>query len=147
MGRWLSKTPKPRTVEMREWLKTEVGIAYKARHAAYMREWRRNHPDKRRAMSQRSYLKMRLETFEHYGGAYCRCCGEGQLVFLELDHINGGGGKHRREIDPEGKIGGNGFFWYLKKNGWPEGFQVLCRNCNWAKSHGGCPHQKDKPAE
>jgi hypothetical protein len=23
---------------------------------------------------------------------------------------------------------------------YPAGYQVLCFNCNWAKSHGGCPH-------
>jgi hypothetical protein len=28
---------------------------------------------------------------------------------------------------------GYGFYTWLKKNGFPEGLQVLCMNCNWVK--------------
>jgi hypothetical protein len=28
----------------------------------------------------------------------------------------------------------------VENNGMPDDFQVLCHNCNYAKSHGGCPH-------
>jgi len=42
-------------------------------------------------------------------------------------------------------VGGNGLPYWLKKNNWPEGFQVLCYNCNSAKRVDGiCPHQKNK---
>ena len=33
---------------------------------------------------------------------------------------------------------------WLEKNGFPSGFQTLCHNCNWAKSRGGCPHQRKR---
>lgn len=66
----------------------------------------------------------------------CSCCGEGVLTFLALDHIDGGGGRHRRET------GGGGFYLWLKKNGYPPGFRILCHNCNLGRQINGgmCPH-------
>lgn len=91
------------------------------------------------------HLYMRLSKraiFEHYGGnpPKCACCGETTLEFLTIDHVNGGGNKHRKEIG-----GGGNFYRWLVKNDFPEGFQVLCMNCNWAKGkYGECPHQKQQ---
>jgi len=80
----------------------------------------------------------KMMVYTHYGGnpPKCACCGETELVFLSIDHINGGGSKHRRKV-------GSGYllYYWLINNNYPEGFQILCRNCNWAKSHGGCPHK------
>jgi hypothetical protein len=77
---------------------------------------------------------LRLEVIAAYGGQ-CACCSESELVFLAIDHVGGGGNQHRREL-----AGKDLFYRWLKRNAWPAGFQVLCFNCNWAKSHGGCPH-------
>jgi hypothetical protein len=55
--------------------------------------------------------------------------------------MENGGNKHRRQI------GGCGYFYrWLRKNGFPPGFQVLCYNCNQGKALGGgvCPHQAGK---
>lgn len=85
------------------------------------------------------HLNRKKQVFEAYGGFKCACCGETEEVFLSIDHINGGGGKHRREI-------GNGLYGWLKKNNFPPGFQVLCMNCQRGKYICGiCPHQKNKP--
>jgi hypothetical protein len=86
-------------------------------------------------ISARFREKRRRQTIEHYGGC-CACCGETELVFLTMDHIDGGGTQHNKEIN------GAHLAQWLFKMGFPEGFQVLCFNCNWAKSHGGCPHQR-----
>ena len=76
----------------------------------------------------------RYEALQHYGGI-CRCCGEYESAFLALDHINGGGNAHRRLRK------GDRLCQWLKSHGWPEGYQVLCHNCNSAKSiYGYCPH-------
>ncbi len=38
--------------------------------------------------------------------------------------------------------GGSVLYSWLKKQGYPPGFQVLCHNCNLAKGYyGACPHQ------
>jgi len=76
------------------------------------------------------------ERRNHYGGK-CVCCGEDNYKFLVIDHINGGGRKHRKQIGS----GGYALIHWLDKNNYPEGFQVLCHNCNAAKAHyGSCPH-------
>ena len=70
---------------------------------------------------------------------YCKCCNEKEIKFLSLDHIYGGGTKERKLIACKG---GNSFYWYLKKLGYPEDYQVLCHNCNMAKGlYGKCPHE------
>lgn len=87
-----------------------------------------------RTKHQRNDIK--VQVFSHYGSA-CACCGESNLVFLALDHIHGGGSAHRRTL---GKYG-HAFYRWLIEQGLPEGYQVLCHNCNWAKAQGGCPHE------
>jgi hypothetical protein len=34
------------------------------------------------------------------------------------------------------------FYRWLITNNFPDDFQILCHNCNYAKSHGGCPHKR-----
>jgi len=73
--------------------------------------------------------------YNHYGRK-CACCGESNINFLTIDHINGDGTKHRKKI--HNKINN-----WLVKNNFPDGFQTLCFNCNWGKhiNHGICPHK------
>jgi hypothetical protein len=86
--------------------------------------------------------KLRKEVLDHYGGV-CACCGESQLEFLALDHKNGGGTKHRTELG----IRGQAMWSWVKREGFPELFQVLCHNCNQAKGYyGSCPHGKSTEA-
>lgn len=73
-------------------------------------------------------FQVKLEAFEHYGNAECAKCGCDNLDILEIDHVGGGGGKHRRELNMEG--GGYQFYLWLKREGYPKGFQVLCPSCN-----------------
>lgn len=83
------------------------------------------------------YINLKTEVLSHYGSV-CVCCGESILVFLVIDHINGGGTKQRKD----GLPGGSSLYRYLKNNNYPLGYQVLCHNCNWAKySIGKCPHK------
>jgi hypothetical protein len=93
----------------------------------------------RRAKARAASKRIRDACLEAYGGK-CACCGESRPEFLAIDHINGGGGKHRKEIGY-----GTAYFSWLKKQGYPSGYRVLCHNCNMAIAfYGGvCPHQKD----
>jgi hypothetical protein len=79
--------------------------------------------------------KLRLEVFSHYcgGNPHCQCpgCTVTYIGFLQLDHVNGDGGAHRKA---NGLGTGGAKLWgWLKANGYPEGFQVLCCNCNHSK--------------
>ena len=83
---------------------------------------------------RRKHGRLKLAVITHYGGV-CICCRESHIGFLSIDHINGGGTQHRV------RIGGHLYEWLIKNN-YPEGFQVLCLNCNFAKHlYGRCPHQ------
>ena len=80
----------------------------------------------------------RLEVLAFYsdGNIQCACCGEATAAFLALDHINGGG---RQQMDTMG--GGNYWAWLYRER--PDGFQVLCHNCNMGRQLNGgiCPHK------
>ena len=103
------------------------------------REFRDRHREQRNAESRRRSQREKQEAINHYGGK-CLCCGEKELVFLGIDHIDGGGRAHREQLG-----GGNRIYRWLKQNGYPSGFQTLCHNCNFAKDQpGGCPHQHVK---
>jgi dCTP deaminase len=83
--------------------------------------------------------QVRLEVLYHYsnGSMSCACCGENNIEFLCLDHKNGGGNKHRKEIG----LGGYAIYIWLRKEGFPDGYRVLCFNCNYAVIDGkSCPH-------
>jgi len=81
--------------------------------------------------------------FNAYGGKKCNCCGEEEVLFLTIDHINNNGAKHRKEICKSGKASGTAIHLWLIKNNFPKGFQVLCANCRLGKHLNGgiCPHK------
>ena len=93
------------------------------------------------------YARIKNEILKAYGGdpPHCRCCGEATIAFLQIDHINENGAAHRRELfGPNYRRAGWRFYLWLRKAGFPSGFQVLCANCNTAKTHlGVCPHQEN----
>ena len=70
---------------------------------------------------------LKLEMISAYGGK-CALCGETHWEFLTIDHIHGGGTRHRRET---GMTGGVMFYGHLRKLGWPtDDYRLLCANCN-----------------
>jgi len=77
--------------------------------------------------------------FNSYGGYVCACCGETEPNFLTIDHMNNDGAAHRKSING----GGTRLYDWLKARDFPDGYQVLCLNCNMGKYRNGgvCPHQ------
>jgi hypothetical protein len=75
---------------------------------------------------------------DEYGGK-CACCGESQIDFLTIDHINNDGAAHKKEHGTRFHL-----YAWLKRNNYPkDNFQLLCYNCNCAKGKlGYCPHNK-----
>ena len=126
-------------------------LAHREERKVYTLLYRQAHPDKLRAKarahreihrnqltaSQRArYQALIAEAFRVLGHiCVCPGCGVSETAFLTIDHING---------RPKG----------LRRNGWKEAqasgwdkttFQIMCANCNHAKSDRGfCPvHQTD----
>lgn len=93
------------------------------------RKW---NPEIDRGRTKKYRQKVRHEVLSAYGGA-CSCCGINEEQFLCMDHVNGGGNIHRREINCE-------LYAWLRRNNFPSGFQVLCHNCNMARAFYGICH-------
>jgi len=84
----------------------------------------------------RAFVKAFVFAWYSLGEFRCACCGEDDYRALTLDHVvplrN-----HRRR--------GRGVTWkQVYRDGFPDGFQVLCANCNLMKhDNDHCPHQDD----
>lgn len=81
-------------------------------------------------------------------GSICKCCGENEPLFIQIDHINGGGAKDRKKFSNIGH-GMSAYYEYLLTH--PDlnkKYQLLCANCNIGRyrngeghNNGVCPHQ------
>lgn len=93
-------------------------------------------PDKIKARTKAWRDRLKVKVISLYGGM-CACCGEDRLVFLAIDHKNGGGNKHREQFNSHTAY----WRWMLEEN--RKGLRVLCHNCNFAYwATGSCPHAK-----
>lgn len=87
------------------------------------------------------------QVLKYYGGGFlsCVCCGEHNIGFLSLDHINNDGYINRKTgSHPNGGIA---MYAWLRHNGFPKGYRTLCFNCNCGRSRTKdkiCPHIKQK---
>src|SRR5258708_2915854 len=69
------------------------------------REWRRRFRERdpegflayERNKSKIARDKVRAEVIAAYGG-HCKCCNDAHNEFLSMDHIHGGGRKHRKSL-------------------------------------------------
>lgn len=109
--------------------------ASKAQRRKYSMEWHKDNKERANKRVASDHKAQRLTCLAHYG-KICACCGESRYEFLSIDHTHGGGSRHR-------KSGVSKICRWLIKNGFPDGFRVLCHNCNQAIGHYGiCPHVK-----
>jgi len=83
-------------------------------------------------VSKTYYQRLKEEVLTHYGKGVLACvsCGEKQLPCLSIDHIDGGG-RIQRHLTGVGS--GVILYQWLKKNGYPLGYQTLCMNCQYLK--------------
>ena len=108
----------------------------RARSAA----WRQKNADRYKESLKRSARENRLLCLKHYGGdpPRCACCGEHRVRFLHIDHIGGGGAQHLQSLRS------HSISQWLIAEQMPNGFRVLCANCNMALGlFGRCPHQDE----
>lgn len=82
-------------------------------------------------------IRIKNEVIQKYGGI-CICCKEDNIMFLSLDHVNGGGTRERNNTK---KVGG-GLYKKLRKEPIDPKYQVMCYNCNFGKGdRDRCPHE------
>lgn len=105
----------------------------------YNKKWREDHKEEIKkdyeenkyeiCEERRRYSAiLRLGALEHYSDSkmICDVCGCDDIRVLEIDHIKNNGAEHRRKI-------GKKLHAWLKEHNYPEGYQVLCSNCNFSK--------------
>lgn len=128
--------------------KKEYGRSYrqkpevKKRRLESARQRRKENPEKLREYQHKRNQNIRMEVIKYYsnGKMACKCCNEMELKFLTVDHINNNGAEHRRTDKSARTICS-----WLYTHNFPEGFQILCMNCNFAKGkYGKCPHGGEK---
>ena len=92
------------------------------------KKYNREHKEQCAKYKRERNEQFKLQVLNHYGQV-CACCGESHREFLTVDHIGGEGNKHRKNL---------GFVRtseWLARNNFPEGFQILCMNCNYLKGN------------
>ena len=101
--------------------------AHKEEHKKNVRRWYEENREHKIQMGQDRALEKKLVVLDYYSNGELKCahCGIDDLDVLTLDHIHGGGTQHR-------KLNPHSYRWAIN-NDFPEGFQVLCFNCNWKK--------------
>lgn len=117
--------------------------ANRDRKMALNKAWCAANKEKIDARRKERNWALKHAVWAQYGGSICSCCGTREQEFLTVDHINGGGGKHRVALRQAGSA--NIYRWLVEQQ-FPAGYRVLCMNCNWAIGlHGYCPHQRRNP--
>lgn len=134
-------------VAQREWQKAnpqrlrDAHDRWKARNPGKAAErakvWYSANKEKARVRDRAAMKALKDMVYAAYGGYVCRCCGETTEQFLSIDHVNNDGANHRKDVERR-KL-----YHWLRDNNFPDGFQVLCMNCNFgkARNNGICPHQ------
>lgn len=110
--RWYWKHREERRLEKKQW-------------------WIKN---KEKLTKQRKIERIELKKtiIQHYSKQMkCAQCGLADLKNLTVDHINGGGERHRKNYGLNG--GGHAFYRWLKRKNFPKGYQILCFGCNMEK--------------
>lgn len=92
----------------------------------------------KRGYDRKFRRRLRADVLAGYGGK-CVCCGTTHVEFLTIDHVAGGGTRHRK------LKGGHGVYVELRRLGYPAGYRIMCWNCNCSHGmHGYCPHKPEE---
>lgn len=85
------------------------------------------------------YDRAKEKVLAHYGAA-CICCGETELRFLTVDHVNNDGATDRKQ---NGRLGGKNLCAAIVARKYPSSYQIMCFNCNCGRALNGglCPHK------
>lgn len=106
----------------------------------YEKRYRKDHPEwernkkahwRRTDSAMKQVKELKAEVLTHYGGGELACveCGFNDIRALSVDHINGGGYQHYKDLKRRGIF----MYRWLKNENFPSGYQTLCMNCQFIK--------------
>lgn len=89
------------------------------------------------AMQTKAWRTKNKEKVIKFYGGVCVCCGESNIGFLTIDHINNDGAKQRA------LPGNRSTYVRAIRDNYPDDLQVMCWNCNCGRHWNGgvCPHK------
>lgn len=92
-----------------------------------------NFKHKMRLYNKNYRVLRKHRVLKHYSNGSLRCagCGISDVRVLTIDHVLNNGNTERKN----GCGNGDHFYWWLEQNNYPEGYQVLCMNCQFIKKH------------
>jgi uncharacterized protein YeaO (DUF488 family) len=109
----------------------------------YNKSYAKKYKEINKNRHQKWHKNLKFEVLSHYsnGTPICACCGEKELSFLSLEHVNNDGAKHKKELF--GKR--HNLYSWLKNNSYQTNYkiEVLCMNCQFGRryNNGICPHK------
>lgn len=111
--------------------KHQYYLEHKEQFKEWGRAWLATHREQAVAAAKAHRYEVKVEVLTHYGGGKLECvqCGFNGVRALSIDHINGGGNQHKRELGYNNQQ----FYRWLRREGFPTGFQTLCMNCQFMK--------------
>jgi hypothetical protein len=101
--------------------------------SAYRREYGAANKDRLTAANREYRRQVRAKVLGHYGTS-CACCGA--VKALTIDHVAGGGSRHRADLFGGKRWDTHQFRLWLIREGFPAGYQTLCTRCNSSKFTG-----------
>lgn len=99
------------------------------------REWRHKNAEHVASEKRKERANLKESVLKHYsnGNMCCANCGFTDIRALQLDHTNNNGAQERKELFGDRTKAGTTFYRWIRKQGYPEGYAILCANCNIIK--------------
>ena len=102
----------------------------------YMHEYQKK--PKAKACQREYKMRVKSAAFNRIGGMRCALCGCDEMIFLTVDHADGNGVAHRKQLQGRGRGGGPVYSWIVKASDeelakW--NLRILCYNCNCALNY------------
>lgn len=98
-------------------------------------EWRKNNKVRNRELNRGERERLKLDILNYYsnGTLCCANCGFSDTRALQVDHIENNGAEERRALFGNRLFAGTTFYRWVRRNNYPEGYAILCANCNIIK--------------
>jgi hypothetical protein len=129
-------------MEIKKWTKEyeknwqkEYRLKHKDKIKEYNKNWRLKNPERNNELGRIERDRLKLDVLNNYSNGDIKCthCRFNDIRALQLDHIYNNGAEERREQFGDRTCAGTNFYRWIRKQNYPEGYQVLCANCNIIK--------------
>ncbi len=82
----------------------------------------------KRICAKKYWDRLRKKIYLHYGNK-CKTCGIEDRDVFTIDHVLNNGKEERKIFKCTQAV-----FMKIVREGYPDSYQLLCRNCNWKKN-------------